>query len=188
MLDDYLTFLWPRAQPLRREEVNLERLSQTVFADVLFRPDQKPARFICETLPRTWGDETQLRRVLVNLLDNALKYSAQREELVVEVGAIPGEVLHTFFVRDNGTGLDLQNAVKLFEPFQRFHPGTGFPGTGVGLAIAKRIVERHGGVIWAESQPGLGATFFFSLPATLSSLPKPPFQFEQLHERGLDAS
>jgi signal transduction histidine kinase len=136
-------------------------------------PGQKSARFVCETLPRTWGDETMLRRVLVNLLDNALKYSAQREEPVVEVGAIPGEVLNTFFVRDNGTGLDLENAVKLFEPFQRFHSASDFPGTGVGLAIAKRIVERHGGVMWAESQPGIGATFFFSLPAKLSSVPEP---------------
>jgi PAS domain S-box-containing protein len=173
MVEDYLTFLcWPRAQPLRREAVNLERIAQTVFADLPFMPGQKHARFVCATLPRTWGDEAMLRRVLVNLLENAFKYSAQREEPVVEVGAIPGEVLHTFFVRDNGTGLDLEKAAKLFEPFQRFHNAADFPGTGVGLAIAKRIVERHGGVIWAESQPGVGATFFFSLPAQPSSVPK----------------
>jgi two-component system, cell cycle sensor histidine kinase and response regulator CckA len=173
MVEDYLTFLcWSRAQPLRRDAVNLERVAQTVFADVPFMPGRKPARFVCETLPQTWGDEALLRRVLANLLDNALKYSAQREEPVVEVGAIPGEVLHTFFVRDNGTGMDLENAAKLFEPFQRFHSAADFPGTGLGLAIAKRIVERHGGAIWAESQPGVGATFFFSLPVKVSGVPK----------------
>jgi len=174
MVEDYLTFLcWPHGQPLRREAVNLERVAQTVFADLPFVPGRKPARFVCETLPQTWGDEAMLRRVLANLLDNALRYSAQREQPVVEVGAIPGEVLHTFFVRDNGTGLDLANATKLFEPFQRFHSVADSPGSGVGLAIAKRIVERHGGVIWAESQPSVGATFFFSLPAKLSSVPNP---------------
>jgi two-component system, cell cycle sensor histidine kinase and response regulator CckA len=174
MVEDYLTFLRStRDQPLRREAVNLERVAQAVFADMPPMPGQKPARFVCETLPQTWGDEALLRRVLVNLLDNALKYSAQREEPVVEVGAVPGEALHTFFVRDNGRGLDLQDAATLFEPIPGIRSAADVPGSGAGLRIVKRIVERHGGVIWAESQPGAGATFFFKLPAKLSSLPQP---------------
>lgn len=136
-------------------------------------PREKPASLECAMLPQAWDDEAMLRQVLINLLGNALKYSSQREQPVVEVGAIPGEDCHTFFVRDNGAGLDIASAVKLFEPFQRFHSAAEFPGTGVGLAIVKRIVERHGGRIWAESQPGAGATFFFTLPAKAPSEPKP---------------
>src|SRR6267154_179120 len=79
--------------------------------------------------------------------------ATQCQRPVVNVGAIPGEKQHTFFVRDNGTGFDLANAAKLFEPFQRFHTAAQFSGTGVGLAIVKRIVEGHGGRIWAESEP-----------------------------------
>ena len=145
--------------------MDVKRLAETIFADLSSAPDQKPARLICGPLPQAWADAAMLRQVLANLLGNALKYSSQREQPVVEIGATPGEGVHTFFVRDNGIGLDVACAAKLFEPFQRFHSPSDFPGTGVGLAIVKRIVERHGGRIWAESQPDAGATFFFTLPA-----------------------
>lgn len=170
MMEDYLGFLKSnREQALSVAELDLKHLAHAVFAELALVPGQKPAEFVCEALPRAWGDEAMLRQVLVNLIGNALKYSAQREHPMVEMGAIAGEEAgedcHTFFVRDNGAGLDLANAAKLFEPFERFHSASEFPGTGVGLAIVKRIIERHGGRIWVESQPGAGATFFFTLPA-----------------------
>jgi PAS domain S-box-containing protein len=166
MVEDYLAFLSSNREQLGHvTEVDLKHLAHGVFAELAALPGQKSTQFVCAALPQAWGDVPMLRQVLVNLLGNALKYSSQQEHPVVEVGATPGEDVHTFFVRDNGAGLDLTQAARLFEPFQRFHSAAEFPGTGVGLAIVKRIVERHGGRIWAQSQPGAGATFFFTLPA-----------------------
>lgn len=166
MVEDYLVFLSStRQRPLRMTQVDLNRLVQTAFADFAAVPGKHSIGLVCETLPPTWGDEVMVQQLLINLLGNAIKYSAKREQPVVEVGTLPGGNLHTFFVRDNGTGLDLAKADKLFEPFQRFHSAAEFPGTGVGLAIVKRIVECHGGRVWVESQPDAGATFFFTLPA-----------------------
>ncbi|MEO5661213.1 MAG: ATP-binding protein [Polaromonas sp.] len=172
MVEDYLGFLKSnREQTTGHAEVDLKRLAQEIFAELSRRPGQKPARFVCETLPLAWGDEAMLRQLLINLFSNALKYSGRRGLPVLEVGATSSENVHTFFVRDNGVGLDMAKADKLFEPFQRFHDAAEFPGTGVGLAIAKRIVERHGGRIWATSEPGTGTTFFFTLPVRPSSAP-----------------
>jgi signal transduction histidine kinase len=102
--------------------------------------------------------------VLVNLLDNALKYSKHREqpELVLGFDRVKG----AFFLRDNGVGFNMAHAEKLFGLFQRLHPGSEVPGTGVGLAIVARIIERHGGRIWADSRPDEGATFWWTLPQT----------------------
>lgn len=166
MVDDYLDFMrLSRKQTLRIAPVDLKDLAHTVFAELSALPEQKPARLVCETMPQVYADPNMARQVLVNLLGNALKYSSQREQPLVEVGATPGADVHTCFVRDNGVGLDLEQASTLFEPFQRFHNTPEFPGTGVGLAIVKRIIERHGGRVWAVSQPGVGATFYFTLPA-----------------------
>lgn len=172
MVEDYLQFLKSnREQVTRHDAVDLTRLAHEIFDELSRRPGQKQARFVCETLPPVWGDKPMLRQLLGNLLGNALKYSARRGLPVVEVGATSDADFHTFFVRDNGVGLDLANAEKLFEPFHRFHDAAEFPGTGVGLAIVKRIVERHGGRIWAKSKPDAGATFFFTLPVQTNSEP-----------------
>ncbi len=166
MVEDYLKFLKSNhEQTIAQTVVDLQHLAKEIFSELSQRPGQKPARFVCEGLPPAWGDEPMLRHLLTNLLGNALKYANRRGMPLVEIGATPGEAFHTLFVRDNGVGLDLAKADKLFEPFHRFHDATEFPGTGVGLAIAKRIVERHGGHIWAQSEPGAGATFFFTLAA-----------------------
>ncbi|WGG48752.1 ATP-binding protein [Rugamonas sp. DEMB1] len=106
-----------------------------------------------------------LRQVLINLLGNALKYSSRTPQAVVELGFVPDAPCPAYYVRDNGAGFDVANAKGLFEPFHRFHRDADFPGTGVGLAIVKRVVERHGGRLWCESRPGAGATFYFSLAA-----------------------
>jgi PAS domain S-box-containing protein len=174
MVEDYLRFLQlNREQPLCLAPVDLKRLVHEIFDDFASVPGQKPALLVCETLPQAWGDEAMLRPVLVNLISNALKYSSKCEQPVVEVSATPSDEasadFHTYFVRDNGAGLDLAGAAKLFEPFQRFHSAAEFPGTGVGLAIVKRIIKCHGGQVWAESKPSAGATFFFTLPAKAPS-------------------
>jgi light-regulated signal transduction histidine kinase (bacteriophytochrome) len=118
-----------------------------------------------DELPEARADLSLLGQVWVNLLGNALKYSSRREAPLVEVGARREGRDLVYWVRDNGEGFDMRYAAKLFEPFQRLHREDEFPGVGVGLANVRRIVERHGGRVWAEGRPGEGAAFYFTLPA-----------------------
>lgn len=124
--------------------------------------DLTSARIDRAPLPAVMGDATLLRQLLSNLLDNALKYSRHREQPEIVIGFDADRA--AFFMRDNGMGFDMARANKLFGLFQRLHAGSGVPGTGVGLAIVARIVERHGGRIWAESLPEQGSTFWWTLP------------------------
>jgi light-regulated signal transduction histidine kinase (bacteriophytochrome) len=116
-------------------------------------------------LPVVVGDENMLRQVWLNLLGNAVKYSRGSEPARIEVEYRRGDDdSHHFTVRDNGAGFDMQYAGKLFGVFQRLHAPSEFPGTGIGLASVRRVLTRHGGRIQAESEPGKGATFQFTLP------------------------
>jgi CheY-like chemotaxis protein len=110
------------------------------------------------------GDPHLIRLVLINLLGNAWKFTARRDPAVIEVDGL-GEDRHVFVVRDNGAGFDMRYVAKLFDPFQRLHSTADFEGTGIGLAIVQRIVQRHGGRIWAESELGVGTTVQFTLPS-----------------------
>jgi two-component system sensor kinase len=118
-------------------------------------------------LPRASGDAAMLRQVWVNLLANAIKFSRQRQVAHIEVGGQTegGEVI--YWVKDDGAGFDMQYADKLFGVFQRLHRQDEFEGTGVGLAIAQRILHRHNGRIWGEGRPDAGATFRFALPSPM---------------------
>ena len=137
---------------------------------------------VAPDLPVVQGDALLLREVWANLLGNAYKYSRPRERSRIEVGwSMDPVVGYTFFVRDNGVGFDTKYAQKLFGVFQRLHRASEFEGTGIGLALTRRIVERHSGSIWAESELGLGSVFYFSLPfegpglqeSSLDSMPAP---------------
>jgi light-regulated signal transduction histidine kinase (bacteriophytochrome) len=112
-----------------------------------------------------------LRIALENLLGNAWKFTSQRLGAIIEFGTTEHTGKPAYFVRDNGVGFDMAYVDKLFNPFQRLHKQAEFPGTGIGLAIVQRIIQRHGGCIWAEAVVGQGATFYFTLPGTESSSP-----------------
>src|SRR3546814_12586126 len=121
-------------------------------------------------MPVLVGGENMLRQVWLNLLGNAVKYSARSEPAVIEISHDhEADGSHRFSVRDNGAGFDVAYADKLFGVFQRLHAASEFSGTGIGLASVKRVITRHDGRVWAESEPGKGATFHFTLPATLEA-------------------
>jgi light-regulated signal transduction histidine kinase (bacteriophytochrome) len=109
------------------------------------------------------ADRGLLRVLLENLLGNAWKFSGRRRDASVEVATAERDGQRAFMVRDNGAGFDMTYAARLFTPFQRLHDAADFPGTGVGLATVQRVVRRHGGNVWAEGKPGVGATFTFTL-------------------------
>ena len=111
-----------------------------------------------------------VRQVWVNLLYNAVKYSGKNEQPVIEVGAKESEGAVTFYVKDNGVGFDMKYSNKLFGVFQRLHGSDQFEGTGVGLALVKRIIDKHGGEVWAEAKLNEGCIFYFSIPGKRSAL------------------
>jgi PAS domain S-box-containing protein len=160
MITDMLELLRVVRVDLTAVPVNLQMLAQSV-AEVL-APQNEHAQIELEAVPEAMGDATLLRQVLFNLMDNGLKYSRHQPKPELRLGYSPTQ--RAYFVRDNGMGFDMAHADKLFGLFQRLHAGSEVPGTGVGLAIVARIVERHGGRIWANSSPGQGATFWFRLP------------------------
>ena len=162
LIDDLLDYSRAARVSLAPRAVDLDHLARDVAAEL--GEAYPAARFEVAPLPVIKGDSILLRQVLENLVGNALKYSSRRERPLIEIGCRAGNGAVEVFVKDNGAGFDMRYAGKLFGMFQRLHTDRDFPGTGVGLAICKRIVERHGGSIRAESAPEAGATFYFSLP------------------------
>jgi len=148
---------------LRRQPLDLAVMAQEVAAHYQLG-SAKPVDFVVPASLPAAGDRTLLRIALRNLLSNAWKFSGKRDAPRIEVGVQPGaEEEPVYFVRDNGPGFNEQATGKLFGLFQRFHEQSEFPGTGIGLASVQRIIEKHGGTIWAAGKPGQGATFYFTL-------------------------
>lgn len=161
LIDSILDYSRAGLRDMVRRPVALRALAQEVFESL--HPQYPHAQLIMGDLPTIAGDPTMLRQVLENLIGNALKFSVGATQPIVEINSrtADGEVI--YYVRDNGVGFDPHYTDQLFGMFRRLHNDREFPGTGVGLAIVKRLIERHGGRIWPQSQPGSGATFFFTL-------------------------
>jgi len=150
--------------PLERAEIDLSQLCDEIASNLrLASPGRQVTVEITPGL-RCSVDASLMRAAMENLIGNAWKYSARVAHARIEIGTMAADGRDVFFVRDNGAGFDMKQVHRLFAPFQRLHAANEFEGTGVGLAAVQRIIERHGGHIWAESAPGHGATFFFAIP------------------------
>jgi light-regulated signal transduction histidine kinase (bacteriophytochrome) len=171
-LDDLLKFYRSSKHEPTKIQVNPNAICQEILSEL--DGQLSGVTVVQEGLPRVLADPVQLREIFLQLLSNALKYSAKSGKPRIEIGARKEPGATTFFVRDNGIGFDTRKAEKLFQVFQKMHSPTDFPGNGIGLAIAKRLVEAHGGCISAEAEPGKGAVFCFSLPAGNERLNSPP--------------
>ncbi|MFA7097813.1 MAG: PAS domain S-box protein, partial [Gammaproteobacteria bacterium] len=164
LLNDILTFLRLGRTAMTVTDIDMEEIVRAALQDLESMTQGRDVRLEIKPLPRAQGDRALIRQVFVNLLSNALKFTQPTAMAVIEVGAKEGERTHTYYVRDNGVGFDMRYADKLFGVFQRLHGVEEFEGTGMGLAIAHRIITRHGGRLWAEGSVNEGATFHFTLP------------------------
>jgi light-regulated signal transduction histidine kinase (bacteriophytochrome) len=147
-----------------RGVTNVNTVLKTVLFDLLSQIEESGAEMHADSLPTVDGDGTRIRQLLQNLVSNAIKYRSDRKP-EIWISASSGRREWTFCVRDNGIGVDMRHAEKIFGLFERLHPSSTYQGTGIGLAVCRAIVEGHGGRIWVESEPGKGSSFFFTLPA-----------------------
>lgn len=152
---------------MRRERVDLSALARELGAELRKAHPGRALTFVVAPGLEADGDPVLVRVLLDNLLRNAWKFTARTPEAKVEFERLDFEGAPAYLVRDNGAGFAMASAHKLFKPFERLHPHEDFPGSGVGLATARRIVDRHGGRLWAQGEPGRGATFYFTLAPDL---------------------
>ncbi|MFA9415369.1 ATP-binding protein [Natrinema sp. HArc-T2] len=164
MIDGLLQYSRVETQGDPFEPVDLEAVLEDVRKNLQMKIDEHGAEITVEDLPRVEGDDGQLRQVFQNLLSNAIEYSGEQSPRV-HVSAERDGTTWTVSVADNGIGIDPDEQDRIFEVFQRLHSRETHSGTGIGLALCERIIERHGGEIWVDSEPGEGATFSFTLPA-----------------------
>jgi PAS domain S-box-containing protein len=163
-IEDMLTFSSIGRMAASPSWIDMEALAHEVAEELKAAESGRELIFKIDKLPSVFADQSMMRRVLANLLANAIKFTRPRPSALIEVGAKADRGETIYYVRDNGVGFDMRYTDKLFGVFQRLHSVEEFEGNGIGLAIVKRIVTRHGGRVWAEGKVGEGATFYFSLP------------------------
>lgn len=165
LIDDLLDFSRMGRKEVFQDKVNIQELVVQVIEELTIKNTN--IEFKVARLDATVGDKSMLRQVWINLISNAIKYSGKHASPQIEIGCInDSRQWKTYYVRDNGVGFDMQYSGKLFGVFQRLHKMNEFEGTGVGLALVKRIIDRHNGQVWAEAEVNRGATFYFKLPQT----------------------
>ncbi|HEY6008158.1 MAG TPA: PAS domain S-box protein [Geobacteraceae bacterium] len=168
LIDALLKLSCVTRSELNRETVDLSGVAHAVAAELALADPERRVTFRIADGVSASGDAHLLQVVLENLLGNAWKYTATQEEAVIEFGVIDSDGKTACFVRDNGTGFAMADAEKLFIPFQRLHGADEFKGHGIGLATVERVIRRHGGRVWAEGEPGKGATFYFTLDRAMT--------------------
>ena len=164
LIDDLLSFSKIGRQEVKKELLNMDEVVRSVCDDVARVDGDHTINLVIHPLPDCFADRITMRQVWENLISNAIKYTRNKREAVVEIGAEQTEVMTIYCIKDNGAGFEMNDYDKLFTAFQRLHSAHEFEGTGLGLAIVERIIEKHGGSIWATGKVDEGATFYFSLP------------------------
>jgi len=164
LIDDLLAFSKLGRKEISKTSFSMKSAVLNVWEDLSKMEAGRSIEFTLDELPDAWADAGTIHQVWVNLISNALKYSGNREKTIIHISFEKREKELVYCIKDNGAGFDMEYYNKLFGVFQRLHTQKEFQGTGVGLAIVQRIVERHGGKIWADSKLHEGATFYFSLP------------------------
>lgn len=163
LIDDILKLSRITRAEMHQEQVDLSDLARSILEGLKYtQPDRQAVLKIDSNITVT-GDLALLRVALNNLLENAWKYTGKCAQTRIEFGSLNQNGQEVYFIRDNGVGFDMQYKDKLFQPFQRLHTSKEYPGTGIGLATVQRVIQRHGGRIWAESELGKGTTFYFTL-------------------------
>jgi two-component system sensor histidine kinase/response regulator len=162
LINDLLEFSRLGRRPVSKSHVEMTMLVHRVVADM---PRSEATGILLDDMLPAQADSALLGHVWTNLISNAIKYSAKKEDPLIQIGCKKsgGEII--YHVKDNGAGFDMRYAEKLFGVFQRLHSAAEFEGTGIGLAIVQRIITKHGGRVWAEAEEGNGACFYFTLPA-----------------------
>ena len=164
LIDDLLALSRLGRQEIRAQEIDLGGLVTSVFGELKTQEPARQMELILDPLPPAFGDRSLINQVLVNLLGNAVKFTKSREKAIIEVGGWTEGKENIYFIKDNGVGFDMRYVEKIFGVFQRLHRREDFEGTGVGLAIVQRIINRHGGRVWATGKVDHGAEFYFALP------------------------
>lgn len=164
LIDELLQYSRTGQMELKKTEVDQNALLEEVMRELLVQVQGRNIQWKVEQLPRVFGDPALLKLVWTNLIGNAIKYTGKEAEAEILIGCEEQDKSFVFSVKDNGVGFDMKYSQKLFGIFQRLHTQSQFEGTGIGLANVKRIVKKHSGKVWAEAEPGKGATFYFTLP------------------------
>jgi len=168
LIESLLSFSRLQKTSMNRSEINMEDLANDVWLDIIAECPHRDIDFKMTTMLPGYGDRLLIRQVFFNLLNNAVKFTRNKKPGIVEISSFIDADKVVYCIKDNGVGFDMEYYDKLFGVFQRLHSHEEFEGTGIGLAIVQRIINRHGGRIWAEGKVSEGATFFFSLPSSIS--------------------
>ena len=181
LIDDLLAFSRLGRQRVEPVMIDMNAMARQVFDELVALDPSQKIHLTLHPLPQAFGTEAMIRQLWINLIGNAVKFTGKRELAEIEIGMTSGKTgiaakaedtgEQVYFVKDNGAGFDMRHVDKLFGVFQRLHTTEEFPGTGVGLALAQRIVHRHGGRIWGEGEIGKGATFSFTIPNLMTIKP-----------------
>lgn len=173
LINDLLTYSRAGRGDVPDARVEVEDVLRDVVQNLHRRIEENAAVISCDAIPALRGLRSHFVLILQNLIANALKYRREDEAPQIHVGFVERGEQRLLFVRDNGMGFDSAQTERIFRPFQRLHEVHRYPGSGIGLAIVRRIATRYGGSVWAESEPGAGSTFWLTLPFATAEVEKP---------------